>query len=143
MQNYAQSPAGHKRISALDISAYPNMCPDMERTAEILKALSDPTRLRIIALLRHGELCVCDLTEALQIPQSTVSRHLSSLKNAGWVKARRSGKWMHYLLLDTVPSLQARIAGILKEELPMHDVCREDDQRYFAYLAVKPSQSCD
>lgn len=134
---------GHKRISSLDISAHPDMLRHMERTAEILKALSDPTRLRIVSLLRHGELCVCDLTAALQIPQSTVSRHLSSLKNAGWVKPRRSGKWMHYLLLDDVPSFQERIACILKEELPRNAICHEDDQRYFNYLAVKPSQSCD
>ena len=115
----------------------------MERTAETLKALSDPTRLRIVSLLRHGELCVCDLMEALQLPQSTVSRHLGCLRNAGWVKARRSGKWMHYLLLEEVPPLQSRMAGILKEELPQLAVCQEDDRRYFAYLAVKPSQSCD
>lgn len=115
----------------------------MERTTEIIKALSDPTRLRIVSLLRHGELCVCDLTEALQIPQSTVSRHLSSLKNAGWVKGRRSGKWMHYLLREDTPSLQTRIGDILKEELPLHDVCQADDRRYLAYLAVKPSHSCD
>jgi ArsR family transcriptional regulator len=115
----------------------------MERTSEIIKALSDPTRLRIVSLLRHGELCVCDLTEALQVPQSTVSRHLSSLKNAGWVRGRRSGKWMHYLLRKDTPSLQTRIGDILKEELPLHDVCQEDDRRYFAYLAVKPSHSCD
>jgi ArsR family transcriptional regulator len=115
----------------------------MERTSEIIKALSDPTRLRIVSLLRHGELCVCDLTEALQIPQSTVSRHLSSLKNAGWVKARRSGKWMHYLLLENAPSLQTRIGNVLKEELPLHDICQEDDRRYFAYLDAKPSHSCD
>jgi ArsR family transcriptional regulator len=119
------------------------MFSDMEKTAEILKALSDPTRLRIVSLLRHGELCVCDLTEALQIPQSTVSRHLASLKNAGWVKARRSGKWMHYLLLDESPSLQARVADILKEELPLIAACQEDDRRYFTYLAVKPSHACD
>jgi len=115
----------------------------MERTAEIFKALSDPTRLRIVSLLRHGELCVCDLTEALQIPQSTVSRHLSALRNAGWVKSRRSGKWMHYILLENAPSLQTRIGDILRVELPLHDACREDDRRYFAYLAVKPPQTCD
>jgi ArsR family transcriptional regulator len=119
------------------------MSSGMEKTAEILKALSDPTRLRIVSLLRHGELCVCDLTEALQIPQSTISRHLATLKNAGWVKARRSGKWMHYMLLDSTSSLQTRIAGILTEELPMIEISQEDDRRYFAYLAVKPSQACD
>lgn len=115
----------------------------MERTAEILKALADPTRLRIVSLLRHGELCVCDLMEALQIPQSTISRHLATLKNAGWVKARRNGKWMHYMLQESPSPLQMRIAGILKEELPMIEISREDDRRYFAYLAVKPSHSCD
>lgn len=115
----------------------------MERTAETLKALSDPTRLRIVSLLRHGELCVCDLMEALQTPQSKISRHLAFLKNAGWVKATRSGKWMHYQLLDQGPSLQTMIAEVLKSQLPDHDVCREDDRRYFAYLATKPSHSCD
>ena len=52
----------------------------MEKIAETLKALTDPTRLRIVSLLRHGELCVCDLMEALQTPQSKVSRHLAFLK---------------------------------------------------------------
>ena len=115
----------------------------MERTAEILKALSDPTRLRIVSLLRHGELCVCDLMEALQTPQSKISRHLAFLKNAGWVKATRSGKWMHYQLLDTGPSLQTMIAEVLKSKLHGYEICQEDDRRYFAYLAIKPSHSCD
>ena len=115
----------------------------MERTAEIHKALSDPTRLRIVSLLRHGELCVCDLMEALQTPQSKISRHLAFLKNAGWVKATRSGKWMHYQLLDTGPSLQTMIAEVLKSELHGYEICQEDDRRYFAYLAIKPSHSCD
>lgn len=119
------------------------MLESMERTAEILKALSDPTRLRIMSLLRHGELCVCDLMEALGVPQSTISRHLATLRNAGWVKAHRCGKWMHYVLLDPLPSLQMRIADVLREELPLNAVCREDDRRYFAYLAVKPSHSCE
>ena len=115
----------------------------MERTAETLKALSDPTRLRIVSLLRHGELCVCDLTEALQTPQSKVSRHLAFLKNAGWVKARRSGKWVYYQLLDSGPSLQASIAQALTIHIVEHPVCLEDDQRYFDYLATKSSRPCN
>lgn len=115
----------------------------MNRTAEILKALSDPTRLRIVSLLRHGELCVCDLTEALETPQSKVSRHLAFLKNAGWVSARRSGKWVHYHLKHDKSSLQAAIIETLVKHLADHPVCQEDDRRYFAYLAVKPSHSCD
>jgi ArsR family transcriptional regulator len=119
------------------------MFADMERTAETLKALSDPTRLRIVSLLRHGELCVCDLTEALQTPQSKVSRHLAFLKNAGWVKARRSGKWVYYQLLDSEPSLQASIVKALTMHIAKHPACLEDDQRYFDYLATKSSRSCD
>lgn len=115
----------------------------MEKIAETLKALSDPTRLRIVNLLRHGELCVCDLTEALQTPQSKVSRHLAFLKNAGWVKARRSGKWVHYMLLDTEPSLQASVVQALARHIPTHPVCVEDEQRYFAHLATKSPRSCD
>lgn len=119
------------------------MFADMERIAETLKALSDATRLRIVSLLRHGELCVCDLTEALQIPQSKVSRHLAFLKNAGWVKARRSGKWVYYQLLDSEPSLQASITHALTMHIAKHPVCLEDDQRYFDYLATKSSRACD
>jgi ArsR family transcriptional regulator, arsenate/arsenite/antimonite-responsive transcriptional repressor len=115
----------------------------MEKIAETLKALSDPTRLRIVNLLRHGELCVCDLTEALQTPQSKVSRHLAFLKNAGWVRARRSGKWVHYLLLDSEPSLQASVVEALTKHVSKHPVCIEDERRYSAYLATKPSHSCD
>lgn len=119
------------------------MFTGMEKIAETLKALSDPTRLRIVSLLRHGELCVCDLTEALQTPQSKVSRHLAFLKNAGWVKARRSGKWVYYQLLVSEPSLQASIVEALTTHIAKHQACIEDDQRYLDYIATKSSRSCD
>ena len=69
---------------------------------EVLRALADPTRLRIVMLLLHGELCVCDLTAALDLPQSTVSRHMSRLRRSGLVTDRRSGKWVHYTLARDV-----------------------------------------
>ena len=68
----------------------------MKTTARMFKALSDETRLRILCLLLEGELCVCDSMAVLQLPQSTVSRHLAYLKNAGWVDDRRCGVWMYY-----------------------------------------------
>lgn len=68
-------------------------------TAEIFKALGDPVRLRLFYLLSSGqELCVCHLTEALELPQSTISRHLAVLRQAGVVDTRRDGKWIHYRL---------------------------------------------
>ena len=65
---------------------------------EVFKALSEPIRLRIVALLMAGELCVCDLTSVLEMPQSTISRHMNRLKISGLVTDRRAGKWVHYSL---------------------------------------------
>jgi len=62
----------------------------------VFKALSDPTRLRLLNLLAEGEVCVCFLCDVLRLVQPKVSRHLAYLKRAGLVTARRDGKWMHY-----------------------------------------------
>ncbi|MBA4495073.1 ArsR/SmtB family transcription factor [Paenactinomyces guangxiensis] len=65
---------------------------------EYHKALSDKTRLRILALLKVEDLCVCELVEILQISQPAVSQHMRKLKNAKLVKERRSGQWVFYSL---------------------------------------------
>ncbi len=70
----------------------------MNDLVTIFKALSDETRLRIIKLLEQGELCVCDITAALDMVQPKVSFHLSALKEAGLIKDRKQGKWIHYSL---------------------------------------------
>src|SRR3954468_16323564 len=59
-------------------------------------ALADKTRLRLLNLMRDGEVCVCFFTEVLGDSQPKISRHLAYLRNAGIVTARRDGKWMHY-----------------------------------------------
>ena len=67
-------------------------------------ALADPTRRRILALLANqGELCVCELTAALEESQPKVSRHLGVLKDAGLTVPRRVGTWMHYRLANALP----------------------------------------
>jgi len=80
--------------------------PTREETARLFHALSDPTRLRIVELLRHGERCVCDLTEAAAAAQSRLSFHLRVLKDAGLVSDRREGRWIYYEIrrdaLDTL-----------------------------------------
>lgn len=68
------------------------------RLDTIFRALSDLTRLRIVNLLRRGELCVCDLVNVLDVPQPTVSRHLGYLRRAGLVQARKEGLWHYYRL---------------------------------------------
>ena len=77
----------------------------LEATIEILKSLSDPTRLRLVALLHHrGTLCVCELEEVLELPQYTVSRHLGILRRAGLVCAARDGARVDYRLAAHLPS---------------------------------------
>ena len=82
---------------------------------EIFKALSDETRLRIMKLLEEREICVCELMQVLEMPQSTVSRHMNVLRRAGLVRGRRNGKWVHYRLqaADFNPYASA-ILGLLR-----------------------------
>jgi ArsR family transcriptional regulator len=64
----------------------------------MFRAFSDRTRLRILHLLRDGELCVCDLVDTIGAPQPKVSRHLAYLRRSGLVLARKDGLWSHYKL---------------------------------------------
>lgn len=106
---------------------YPTLATD----AQLFKALGDEIRLKILALLGNGELCVCDFMEVLDLPQSTVSRHLAYLKHSFWVVGRRNGKWMYYRLHPDLPehpvqkTIQEYIAAIPdlqveKEKLQIH-----------------------
>ncbi len=73
--------------------------PDRElRAAELFHALSDPIRLRVVALLRAGERCVCELTDELDLAQPRLSWHLKTLKDSGLLTDRREGRWIYYTL---------------------------------------------
>ncbi len=77
----------------------------MIQTETILRALADGTRLRVTNLLLvEKELCVCELTEALQMAQPKVSRHLAILREAGLVLDRREGLWIHYRIHPDLPA---------------------------------------
>src|SRR5215475_1796428 len=69
---------------------------DLESLDQVLKALADPTRIRILGLLAAGEVCVCHIHESLRLPQPLVSRHLAYLRRAGLVESRKEGLWVHY-----------------------------------------------
>ncbi|MEJ7603294.1 MAG: metalloregulator ArsR/SmtB family transcription factor [Kofleriaceae bacterium] len=73
---------------------------DVRPLSQLFRALGDETRLRIVALLSHGELCVCHLENALDLSQPNVSRQLGILRNAGIVEARRDGTWVYYSLSE-------------------------------------------
>jgi ArsR family transcriptional regulator, arsenate/arsenite/antimonite-responsive transcriptional repressor len=77
--------------------------------ADVYRALADETRLRILALLRDGEVCVCHLQGSLRLPQPTISRHLAYLRRTGLVVARRDGVWMHYGLASPASAVVKQI----------------------------------
>jgi ArsR family transcriptional regulator, arsenate/arsenite/antimonite-responsive transcriptional repressor len=81
--------------------------------AQLFKALGDETRLRIVALLSHGELCVCHLQEALDLSQPTTSRHLGVLRAAQLVTDRRAGTWIYYSLSPQNGERQRQLAALV------------------------------
>ena len=87
-----------------------------EGEVDVFKAAADPCRLRILKLLKEGELCVCEIMTALKKPQSSTSHHLSILREAGLVKERRDGKWSYYRLADGAVNEMVKQAGALKKK---------------------------
>src|ERR1700720_2137785 len=85
----------------------------MKKTADeleqIFAALADRTRLRLLNLMRDGEVCVCFFVEVLDEPQPKISRHLAFLRKAGLVTARREAKWMHYSIAQPKNTTARRI----------------------------------
>jgi len=72
----------------------------MKDFVKVMKALSDPNRVKIIKMLQHKTMCVCEMREALQVAQPTVSKHLKLLEEAGLVESLKDGTWVNYHLTD-------------------------------------------
>src|SRR5258708_18895717 len=86
----------------------------MLEVVAIARALADPTRVRIVAALRNGELCVCELVDALGISQSSLSSHLQICRQAGVVTTRKESRWIYYSLATRYVPLIERIFSELK-----------------------------
>ena len=110
----------------------------MNHLALTLKALSDPIRLRMVLLLQaEGELCVCDLMAVLNLPQSTVSRHLAYLKRSCWVDTRRQGVWMYYTLSRESCIICRELLRILKQHAGSLPEVTADRNAFAAFLKEK------
>jgi ArsR family transcriptional regulator len=107
----------------------------MNELVTIFKALSDETRLRVIKLLEQGELCVCDITAALDMVQPKVSFHLSALKDAGLIKDRKQGKWIHYSLNDKDLFRRMLVLSVCERMQDSH--LSGDRRRLDAFLGMK------
>ncbi len=107
----------------------------MKKVETFFKALADETRLRILKLLEHGELCVCDLTAALDMTQPNVSFHLGILKAAGLIKDRREGRWSYYDL--DLSDMMARVAVPTALERMGGDTVEADRARLAGFKSCK------
>lgn len=110
----------------------------MKELVSVFKALSDETRLRIVKLLENGELCVCHIVAAVDMSQSRISFHLKILKDAGLVKDRREGKWMHYRLNES--DLLKRLLFLSIAERVKEEEMAGDRQRLEAFIASRPQE---
>jgi ArsR family transcriptional regulator, arsenate/arsenite/antimonite-responsive transcriptional repressor len=110
----------------------------MENLIEIFKTLSDETRLRILKLLEHGELCVCGIVAALDMIQPKVSFHLGVLKEAKFITDRRQGKWIYYRIDDSDLFRRFLILSIL--EKIAEDTISEDIKRLQDFSENKKTQ---
>jgi ArsR family transcriptional regulator, arsenate/arsenite/antimonite-responsive transcriptional repressor len=105
----------------------------MKKFTEVMKALSDPNRVRIMKMLQHRSMCVCELQEGLGISQPTVSKHLKILEGAGLVGFKKDGLWVDYFLSD---GSESPYAGVLLGNL-RHWL--EDDEAVSQLINKLPS----
>lgn len=115
----------------------------LSHIAEISQALSDENRVRALVALRKQELCVCQLICLLDLAPSTVSKHMTILKQAGLVEARKSARWVYYRIADTGnrPEIAAALKWVL-DSLARTPETREDDRRLREILATDLDEIC-
>lgn len=112
----------------------------MKQTVELLKALSDRNRLRVVAALMHNdELCACQVVELLHVTGATASRHMGLLLRAGLVESRKHGRWVYYRLVE---SLDHNLFRWLEASLK-HVVDLEADRTLLKHIvACDPEELC-
>lgn len=108
----------------------------VEDATQLFRVMADPIRLRILHLLRGGELCVGDLVSVLRVPQPTASRHLAYLKRAGMIAARKNSYWTFYSLALAHTSLRRKLLECLEADT----VGRKRDAKRLA--AVRQGGGC-
>lgn len=115
----------------------------MRQLVRITKALADENRIRILGALRLHELCVCQLIELLGLAPSTVSKHLSILRNARLVDSRKQGRWMYYRLAgDDAPQLVPDALAWVLSALAESPKTLADEKRMEEILKIDPEILC-
>jgi ArsR family transcriptional regulator len=106
------------------------------------KAFADPTRVRILAALRGGELCVCELCDSLAVTQSTLSTHLQVVRDAGLVSSRRQGKWMYYAIEPRAARLVRALFQFFSGSIKKNGTLKRDKKKLNQRLSLRDNGSC-
>ena len=115
----------------------------MREFMAITRALSDPSRVRILLALRRQELCVCQITELFGFAPSTMSKHLSILHQAGLVRSRKTERWVYYRLPDRAVTVSVREAlDWVRKSLAKTDEVKIDNRRLNKILQMDLKAIC-
>lgn len=115
----------------------------MREFMAITKALSDPNRVRVLLALRGGELCVCQITELLELATSTISKHLSILNQAGLILSRKTERWVYYRLPEKASPVVVREAlDWVFKSLARTDEVVADAAKLKQILKLDPVELC-
>jgi ArsR family transcriptional regulator, arsenate/arsenite/antimonite-responsive transcriptional repressor len=106
---------------------------------QTFKALADGTRLRILGLLRAGEICVCDIHGSLGLPQPTVSRHLAYLRKTGLVEGRKDGLWVHYRLATLPDPVMQALLDAVTHAIGHLEAGHRDQKRLATRIELAPA----
>jgi ArsR family transcriptional regulator len=116
--------------------------PGLDDLDALFKGFADPTRIRILNLLAAGELCVCDIVEILDLPQSTVSRHLSYLLRSDLVEVSREWKFAHYRLARPVNPVHRNLIGCVRSCFAGISSLDTERARAEARVRARASEPC-
>jgi ArsR family transcriptional regulator len=108
----------------------------------VCKALSDETRFRIAWALAEEDLCVCELSDALEVSQSTLSNHLSKMRDLGIVDTRKDGSWVYYMLSEGLREQVTVMFDAFASDLEMDETLQNDQLRLAARLEMRVDGRC-
>ncbi len=114
----------------------------MQDFLSITKALSDENRVRVLMALDSGELCVCQIIELLKLAPSTVSKHMSILKQARLVEGEKNGKWVYYRLPGGAPKAATEAIEWAKRHLVSEATIKRDAKNLKAIIKQHPVEVC-
>lgn len=127
------------------LSAAPNSLTDakpLEQVTLLTKALADETRLRILGVLKNQELCACQIIELFELANSTISKHLAILRQAGLIQTRKQGRWIYFSRVAEPHSDILATFVYLDTLLQTEATIQRDQGRAAAILQMDPVELC-